>query len=301
MKTAHKIIIGDSRDMREVEDESVHLVVTSPPYPMIEMWDPLFTDMDERIGKALSRASWESGLAERREHALEAWRLMHDVLDATWRECWRVLVEGGLMCINIGDALRNIGGCFQLFPNHAEVIRRCLSMGFIVLPYILWKKPTNRPRYKGKGCFLGSGFLPPNAYVTLDCEFILIFRKGGPRKFRPKDPLRYASKFTKQERDSWFTQIWDILGAKQTVHERRVAAFPEEIPRRLIRMFSIIGDTVLDPFLGTGTTTKVAIELRRNSIGYEIDRGLKPIIMRKVGLEQARLTEDIEIEIIERD
>jgi len=300
LKTKHLIIIGDSRDMREVEDESVHLIVTSPPYPMIEMWDELFASLDERVKEALDEALGKGDPTKRRKQALKAWRLMHDVLDDTWRECWRVLVEGGLMCINIGDALRNIGGSFQLFPNHAEVIRRCLSMGFTVLPYILWKKPTNRPRYKGKGCFLGSGFLPPNAYVTLDCEFILIFRKGGPRKFKPKDPLRYASRFTKRERDSWFTQIWDIVGTKQTVHERRVAAFPEEIPRRLIRMFSVIGDTVLDPFLGTGTTTKVAMELMRNSIGYEIDKELKPIIMEKVGLGQTRLTGDVEIKIIER-
>ncbi len=155
-------------------------------------------------------------------------------------------------------------------------------MDFLPFPTSYGKKPTNKPKYKGKGAFLGSRFLPPNAYVTLDCEFILIFRKGGPRKFKPKDPLRYASAYTKEQRNSWFTQIWEVTGAKQNVEERRVAAFPDEIPYRLIRMFSIVGDTVLDPFLGTGTTMKVAKELGRNSIGYEIDRSLIPIILDKV-------------------
>jgi len=117
--------------------------------------------------------------------------------------------------------------------------------------------------------------------VTLDCEYILIFRKGEPRKFEPKGPLRYASACTKEERDRWFTQIWEIPGAKQTIEERRVAAFSEEIPYRLIRVFSIIGDTVLDPFLGTGTTIRVAINLKRNSIGYEINESLLPIIRGK--------------------
>ena len=113
---------------------------------------------------------------------------------------------------------------------------------------------------------------------------LLIFRKGGLRRFKPYDELRYASKYTKEERDNWFTQIWDIVGVKQTMPdvERRVAAFPEIIPYRLIRMFSVIGDTVLDPFLGTGTTTKVAISLNRNSIGYEIDEGLMPVIREKI-------------------
>jgi len=276
--TWHKIIIGDSRDMREVEDESVHLIVTSPPYPMIEMWDDFF----EKVG-------------------CKNYDEMHEYLAQVWRECYRVLVEGGIACINIGDATRTVNGRFRLFPNHARVIEHCEKIGFTTLPYILWKKPTTKPKYKGKGAFLGSGFLPPNAYVTLDCEFILIFRKGGPRKFERHDQRRYASKFTKEERDAWFTQIWTDAGERQNLNEieRRAAAFPESIPYKLIRMFSIIGDTVLDPFLGTGTTTKVALSLGRNSIGYEIDKSLLPIITKKIGLSEARLTED-KIEVIIR-
>ncbi|MEM0482554.1 MAG: site-specific DNA-methyltransferase [Nitrososphaerota archaeon] len=276
--TWHRIVIGDSRSMREVGDESVHLVVTSPPYPMIEIWDSFFS----RVG-------------------CRSYDEMHEYLAGVWRECYRVLVNGGIACINIGDAARTIDGEFKIYPNHARVIEHCERIGFKTLPYILWKKPTTKPKYKGKGVFLGSGFLPPNAYVTLDCEFILIFRKGGLRRFNPGDSLRYASRFTKQERDSWFTQIWTDAGARQSFRgvERRAAAFPESIPYKLIRMFSIIGDTVLDPFLGTGTTSKVAMSLGRNSIGYEIDRSLLKTIKKKLGLER-RGSSEVHVEIIER-
>jgi site-specific DNA-methyltransferase (cytosine-N4-specific) len=138
--------------------------------------------------------------------------------------------------------------------------------------------------YKGKGAFLGSGFLPPNAYVTLDCEFILLFRKGKLRKFPPKDALRYESVFTKKERDEWFSQIWSLKGTRQIVTdlERRTAAYPEEIANRLIRMFSVKGELILDPFLGSGTTTKSAIQNQRNSIGYETDSNLLPVITKKM-------------------
>lgn len=191
---------------------------------------------------------------------------MHENLNQVWRGVYRKLVNGGIACINIGDATRSINGVFRLFPNHARIIGNCEKIGFVILPSILWKKPTTKPKYKGVGAFLGSGMLPPNAYVTQDCEFILIFRKGAPRKFEPHDSLRYQSIYTKEKRNHWFTQIWEgVLGIKQSLSsmERRAAAFPEEIPRRLIKMFSIIGDTVLDPFLGTGTTTKVAKELEK--------------------------------------
>ncbi len=301
IKTTHKIIVGDSRRMEEIEDESVHLVVTSPPYPMIEMWDDLFRRMDDRIDELWVKMEIETNRKLKEKYVRRIYDLMHENLAEVWKECYRVLVDGGLACINVGDATRTVGGMFRIFPNHARVIEVCERIGFVTLPYILWKKPTNKPKYKGKGAFLGSGFLPPNAYVTLDCEHILIFRKGEPRKFKPKDPLRYASSYTKEERDRWFTQIWEIVGTKQTVEERRVASFPEEIPYRLIRMFSIIGDTVLDPFLGTGTTMKVAIELKRNSIGYEIDESLLPIIKRKVGVTQKLLSEDYNVEIIRRN
>ncbi len=174
-----------------------------------------------------------------------------------------------------GDSLRQRGGrgpqdggSFRIFLNHARVAEDLGGVGLTPLPYILWKKPTNRPN-----AFLGSGFLPPKAYVTLDVEFILVFRKGGPRRFPRGDGRRLASSYTRSERDEWFSQIWEVRGERQARPDlgRGTAAFPAEIPRRLIRMFSVLGHTVPDPFLGTGTTSAVAAELGRNSVGYEID------------------------------
>ncbi|WP_175059281.1 site-specific DNA-methyltransferase [Thermococcus sp. 2319x1] len=299
IKTKHKIIFGDSRRMYEIEDESVHLVVTSPPYPMIEIWDDLFRRLNPDIDKAFEKLKTMSDKQKKEKFVREIYELMHETLLPVWKELYRVLVPGGVACINIGDATRKLNGNFRLFPNHARIIEYFETIGFITLPYILWKKPTNKPN-----AFLGSGFLPPNAYVTLDVEYILIFRKGEPRKFKPKDPLRYASRYTKEERDKWFSQIWDDVKGERQTHPkiaRRTAAYPEEIPRRLIRMFSIIGDTVLDPFLGTGTTTKVAIELQRNSIGYEIDESLRPVIEEKIGINQRRLGANFEVEFIYRN
>ena len=257
----YRVVIGDSRRMNEVEDESVHLVVTSPPYPMVGIWDDFF--------KQVSASTYDA---------------MHEYLNGTWREAHRVLVSGGMACINIGDATRTQDGIFHLYPNHSRIIESFEKLGFVTLPYLLWKKPTTKPHYKGKGAFLGSGFLPPNAYVTLDMEFILIFRKGSPRSFPPKDPQRYDSKFTKKERDEWFSQVWSVPGVRQDLDglERRIAAFPEEIPRRLIRMFSVIGDTVLDPFLGSGTTLKVAMDLDRKFVGYEKLPQLAEVIRQRV-------------------
>ncbi len=258
----HRVIIGDSRRMHELPDKSVHLVVTSPPYPMVALWDEFFA--------GVSAAGYDE---------------MHGYLDQVWSEVVRVLALGGIACINIGDATRTKDKVFRVYPNHSRVIESFERLGLLTLPYILWKKPTTKPHYKGKGAFLGSGFLPPNAYVTLDMEYVLIFRKGGFRRFEPKDPRRYKSRFTKGERDKWFSQVWTITGARQNVDglERRVAAFPEEIPRRLIRMFSVIGDMVLDPFLGSGTTLTVALELGRGFVGYEKLEELLPVIKRKLG------------------
>jgi len=281
MSTHHRIILGSSQQMLELEDSSVHLMVTSPPYPMIKMWDTLFAKAEPKI-----ETLWQELRAIGKEETIAAvYRAMHDYLHKTWQETYRVLVDGGMACINIGDATRTLNGKFRLFPNHARITEDCEKIGFTTLPYILWKKPTTKPKYKGKGVFLGSGFLPPNAYVTLDCEFILIFRKGNMRKFPPHDQQRYQSKFTKPQRDEWFSQIWSLKGSRQTIDtlERRTAAYPDEIPDRLIKMFSVKGDTVLDPFLGSGTTLRLAIKNERSSIGYETDQDIVPLLTRKVG------------------
>jgi site-specific DNA-methyltransferase (cytosine-N4-specific) len=293
MLTQHRIILGSSQQMSELEDGSVQLMVTSPPYPLIAMWDELFAKDDPKIAELFR----ELAAKGEEETVRQIYDAIHDYLAKVWAETYRVLVDGGIACINIGDATRTINGKFQLYPNHSRITEVCEKIGFTTLPYILWKKPTNKPAYKGKGAFLGSGFLPPNAYVTLDCEFILLLRKGKLRKFPPKDALRYESAFTKKERDEWFSQIWAFKGTRQSniELERRTAAYPEEIAERLIRMFSVKGELVLDPFLGSGTTTKVAMQNERNSIGYELDQNLLPVINKKIGPLDARNGSNLEI------
>ena len=273
METRHRVIFADSRRMPELKDESVHLIVTSPPYPMIEMWDNLFQRLNPKIEVSKIEIAADETLVA------ETYTQMHQALAPVWRESYRVLCHGGLLCINIGDATRTLAGIFRLFPNHARIIEICSDIGFHALPYLSWRKPTNRPN-----AFLGSGFLPTNGYVTVDLEQILIFRKGGPRQLPAHDARRYASRFSKRERDVWFSQTWTLPGAEQNRSEitRRTGAYPLEVPRRLIRMFSIIGDTILDPFLGTGTTMRAAQMLGRNSIGYEIDEELRTLLKREL-------------------
>ena len=295
MPTQHKIILGDSQKMPELSDSSVQLMITSPPYPMIQMWDDLFSKINPKITSLFQELDAKSKEAT----VTKIFDEMHNCLCKVWQETFRVLVEGGIASINIGDATRSMNNNFRLFPNYARIIENCEKIGFTTLPYILWKKPTTKPHYKGKGAFLGSGFLPPNAYVTLDCEYILIFRKGKLRKFMPHDKLRYESVFTKAQRDEWFSQIWALKGTRQTISEfeRRTAAFPDEIAERLIRMFSIKSDTVLDPFLGSGTTIKVAMQNERNSVGYEADQNLLSIINKKIGSNANNL---VKVKIIKR-
>jgi len=257
-----RVFYRSAEQMDELETDSTQLVVTSPPYPMIEMWDRLF----ERV-LDIPNGSFA--------HQTNAFELSHQFLDRVWSECYRVLDKGGILCVNVGDATRTLNGSFQCYLNHARVAEHCERIGFQSLVPILWRKPTNKPN-----AFLGSGFFPPNAYVTLDCEYILVFRKGAKRVIKPQDPLRYASQYSKAERDVWFSQTWDLRGERQNHPE--TAPFPEELPYRLIRMFSCIGDTVLDPFLGTGTTVKVARLLGRKGIGYEMNSSLKSLIDRNV-------------------
>lgn len=284
MFTKHTVIFGNSNQMSEIATSSIDLMITSPPYPMIKMWDNQFSILNPQLLKF-----WKDlELSQSEESLKRIYQLMHTSLEDTWSETYRVLVEGGIACINVGDATRKIINKFRLFPNHSKIIELCEKIGFTTLPYILWKKTTTKPQYRGQNIFLGSGFLPPNAYVTLDCEFILIFRKGELRKFKPKDKLRYQSSFTKEQRNEWFSQIWTIKGMRQknNLVERRIASFPEEIVKRLIRMFSVKNDTILDPFLGSGTTIKIAMKNQRNSIGYEIDKTLFPLLKENLKTEQ---------------
>ncbi|WP_247007643.1 DNA-methyltransferase [Halorientalis litorea] len=265
MQTEHRVVVGDAREMAALDDDSVDLVVTSPPYPLIEQWDDTFTGLDPAIGEALD--------ADDGERAFEA---MHDVLDTVWAEVVRVLRQGGIACVNVGDATRSVDGEFRLWPNHAEVVRRLRERGLSSLPGLLWRKPTNSPTK-----FMGSGTLPPNAYPTLEHEHVLLFRNGSTRRYPPGDDQRYESAYFWEERNEWFSDLWEIpgedqrLGGDGSVARERSGAFPLEVPLRLIRMFSTYGDTVLDPFWGTGTTTAAAMVAARDSVGYELDEGFR--------------------------
>jgi modification methylase len=270
--TNHKIIIGDSRQMDELKDESIHLVVTSPPYPMIEMWDEIMSNQNPDIRKALNS-----------NNGALAFELMHLELDKVWKEVERLLIPGGFACINIGDATRTINEDFALYPNHSRIITTFQKLGLSNLPNIIWRKQTNAPNK-----FMGSGMLPSGAYVTLEHEWVLIFRKGGKRQFKSDDEKlrRKESSFFWEERNTWFSDLWDLKGTKQKIDNsetrKRSAAYPFELPYRLINMYSLKGDTILDPFLGTGTTTIAAIATQRNSIGYEIDKMFSNIIYENI-------------------
>ncbi len=272
MKTSHKIYFQNSQNMENIEDESVDLVVTSPPYCMVQIWDNVFSEINPDIGKALKK-----------EDGNLAFELMHQELDKVWKEVYRVLKTNGIACINIGDATRSIGGDFKLYASHTRIIHYCCKIGFQCLPLIVWTKLTNSPNK-----FMGSGMLPPGGYVTLEHEYILILRKGGKRAFITIEEKkeRLQSSYFWEERNRWFSDIWDLKGVHQKLNgdnvRERSAAFPFELAYRLISMYSLKGDTVLDPFLGTGTTMLAAMSLERNSVNIEIDENFKEIINQRV-------------------
>ncbi len=273
MKSLHRFYLQNAKNLKDLLDESIDLVVTSPPYPMIEMWDEIFIKQNKKIGQALNRRD-----------GLLAFELMHGELDRVWVEIFRVLKPGGIACINIGDATRTSNGHFSLYTNHSRILTYMIGNGFSALPTILWRKQTNAPNK-----FMGSGMMPPGAYVTLEHEYILILRKGGKREFisREEKKIRRESAFFWEERNNWFSDVWlDLKGTTQKLFDnntrKRSGAFPFELPYRLINMFSIKGDMVLDPFFGLGTTMFAAMAANRNSIGYEIDPGFKNLILSKL-------------------
>ena len=265
MITTHKIFYKNSKQMDELAEGSIDLIVTSPPYPMIEMWDQTFTNQNTKIGKALEE-----------KDGPVAFELMHQELDKVWDGLYRVLKQGGIACINIGDATRTINGHFALYTNHARIHTYLQRLGFSALPVILWRKQTNAPNK-----FMGSGMMPPGAYVTLEHEYVLILRKGNKKEFKTEaeKKLRRESSFFWEERNNWFSDVWmDLKGTSQNLLDKnarnRSAAYPFELPYRLITMFSVKTDNVLDPFFGIGTTMYAAMAAGRNSIGYEIDHKL---------------------------
>jgi DNA modification methylase len=257
------------------------------------MWDDVFARQNDKISEALEKNNGPS-----------AFEFMHEVLDGTWNEIFRILKEGGIACINIGDATRTMNGHFALYTNHSRIHNFMQRIGFSALPAILWRKQTNAPNK-----FMGSGMMPPGAYVTLEHEYILILRKGNKKEFKTakEKKLRRESSFFWEERNVWFSDVWmDLKGTSQNLFDENVrersAAFPFELPYRLITMFSVKGDTVLDPFLGIGTTMYAAMATCRNSIGFEIDRNFQKVIASKldgiIDFSNTRISERLEKHLV---
>jgi DNA modification methylase len=247
--TSHYLLQGDSRDLSVIDDDSVHLIVTSPPYWTLKK----YREHDSQLGAV---NDYEEFLEE---------------LDKVWRHCHRVLVPGGRLVCIVGDVClsrRKNGGRHMVVPLHASIQEHCRNIGFDNLAPIIWYKIANAA-FEATGS--GGGFLgkpyEPNAVIKNDIEFILMQRKPGGYR-QPTIPTRILSIISSENHKVWFQQIWSgLTGASTREHP---APYPEELASRLIRMFSFVGDTVLDPFLGTGTTTVAASRWGRNSIGVEL-------------------------------
>lgn len=263
MKTHHKIICGDSRIMNELQDNSIHLIITSPPY-----WQLKDYGSANQIG---FNDSYENYINN---------------LNLVWNECYRVLYPGCRLCVNIGDQFaRSVYyGRYKVIPIREEIIKFCETIGFDYMGAIIWQKVTTS-NTTGGGVQMGSYPYPRNGILKLDYEFILIFKKLGDSP-KPTKEQKELSKLTPDEWNSFFVGHWNFAGARQNGH---LAMFPEELPRRLIKMFSFVGETVLDPFLGSGTTTLAAKNLYRNSVGYEINPEFIPIIKTKLDVNQKDL------------
>jgi len=274
MKTNHKIIIGDSRNMAELQNKSVHLIITSPPY-----WQLKDYGTSDQIGFDDSYEDYINNL------------------NLVWKECFRVLNDGCRLCINIGDQFaRSVYyGRYKIIPIRTEIIKFCETIGFDYMGAIIWQKATTM-NTTGGATIMGSFPYPRNGIIKLDYEFILIFKKLGDAPIVSRE-IKEQSKMSKEEWNQYFTGHWNFNGAKQDKH---LAMYPEELPKRLIKMFSFVGDAILDPFLGSGTTTLAAKNLGRNSAGFEINKNFLPIIKEKIGANKEDLFKGVNFEIIEQ-
>jgi site-specific DNA-methyltransferase (adenine-specific) len=272
MRTHHSVITGDSRVMNELKNESVHLVVTSPPY-----WQLKDYGTDNQIG---FHESYENYINN---------------LNLVWAECHRVLHKGCRLCINIGDQFARAVyyGRYKVIPIRTEIIKFCETIGFDYMGAIIWKKVATM-NTSGGGAVMGSFPYPRNGILKIDYEFILIFKKQGNAP-KPSAAQKKLSVMTTEEWNEYFSGHWHFSGAKQDQH---LAMFPEELPKRLIKMFSFAGETVLDPFLGSGTTALAAKNLNRNSVGYEINPNFIPIIRQKLGVDTQEIFEKPAFEFI---
>ncbi|MEG1923863.1 MAG: DNA methyltransferase [Clostridia bacterium] len=252
----HKIVIGDSRKLNLIADKSVQLIITSPPY-----WQLKDYGIKNQIGFDNTYEEYINNL------------------NLVWQECFRVLSDGCRMCINIGDQFaRSVYyGRYKVIPIRTEIIRFCEALGMDYMGAIIWQKATTM-NTTGGGVVMGSFPYPRNGILKMDYEFILLFKKLGNAP-KPSNEQKEKSVMTKEEWNQYFASHWNFNGVKQLEH---VAMFPEELPRRLIKMFSFVDETIFDPFLGSGTTSLAAINLERNSIGYEINNNFKHLIEAKL-------------------
>ena len=259
MKTTHTIVFGDARNMSLVDDKSVHLIVTSPPY-----WQLKDYGTEEQIGFDDSYKDYINNL------------------NLAWQECHRVLHDGCRLCVNIGDQFaRSVYyGRYKVIPIRTEIIRFCETIGFDFMGSIIWQKVTTC-NTTGGATIMGSFPYPRNGIVKIDYEFILLFKKHG-KPPRVDVKTKRKSELSKDEWNLYFNGHWNFPGEKQAGH---LAMFPEELPKRLIKMFSFVGEIVLDPFLGSGTTTLAAMNLERNSVGYEINRDYRKMILSKLQVQ----------------
>ena len=277
----HTLVNGDCRSMYYINDKSIDLIITSPPY-----WQLKDYGESRQIG---FNQSYEDYI---------------NSLNLVWMECFRVLKSGSRLCVNIGDqfARSEYYGRYKIVPIHSEIIRFCETIGFDFMGSIIWQKPTSM-HTSGGGKVMGSYPYPKGGIVKIDYENILLFKKPGVVQ-APTADIKELSKLSDEEWHSFFTSHWNFSGERQDKH---IAVFPEELPYRLIRMFSFCGDTVLDPFMGSGTTALAALKNGRNAIGYEINPEFFVFYKDKVlnkfpddlfGFEHLSQKRDIEIEAL---
>lgn len=249
--------------MAELPDNSVHLAITSPPY-----WQLKDYGTDKQIG---FHDSYENYINN---------------LNLVWKECYRTLYNGCRLCVNIGDQFARAVyyGRYKVIPIREEIIKFCENIGFDYMGAIIWQKVTTS-NTTGGGVQMGSYPFPRNGILKLDYEFILVFKKLGDSP-KPTKEQKELSKMTAEEWNTFFAGHWNFTGARQSGH---IAMFPEELPRRLIKMFSFIGETILDPFAGSGTTALAAKNTDRNSVGFEINPEFIPIIKEKLKVHQKDL------------
>ena len=265
--TSHSLHRGDARDMSGLEPQSVHLVLTSPPYWTLKE----YRDSEGQLGHV---EDYDQFLQE---------------LDKVWKQCFQALVPGGRLICVVGDVClsrRENGGRHTVVPLHSSIQEHCRKLGFDNLAPIIWHKISNAAyEVEGGSTFLGKPY-EPNSVIKNDIEFILMERKPGGYR-APDISTKVLSVISAENHKKWFQQIWSgVTGASTKQHP---APYPLELAERLVRMFSFVGDTVLDPFMGTGTTTVAAAKWGRNSIGFEIDRHYYKLAQKRISEETCSL------------